>query len=165
MPIAPSIQPTPASTPAPTEQPNDSAIEIIPSPNASSSAASAPSSTLKLSLYRSNPVRSQQVLQNIDWGQIVAGQEKKSPTIYFRNEGNLPLTMSFSPSDWAFKDSSGNPLPQSYSKYFTLTWNYDNTRINPNEVRQIIFSLLVSPDLKDVASFSFNLVVTITSTM
>lgn len=163
MPIAPSIQPTPASTPAPTNQPNDSAIEIVPSPSSSSGTASAPSSALRLNLYRSNPIQSQQVLQNIDWGQIVVGQVKNSPTIYFRNEGNLPFTMLFSSSDWILKDSSGNPLPQTYSQYFTLTWNYDNTKINPNEVRQIIFSLTVSPDLKDVASFSFNLVVTITS--
>ncbi|MBT0159210.1 hypothetical protein G4O51_04415 [Candidatus Bathyarchaeota archaeon A05DMB-2] len=118
-----------------------------------------------MSLYRSNPVESQQVLQNIDWGQIVAGEEKKSPTIYCRNEGNVPLTMSFSPSDWVFNDSSGNSLPQTYSQYFSLTWNYDNTKINPNEVREVIFSLAVSTDLKDVASFSFNLVVTMTSTM
>jgi hypothetical protein len=158
--VAPSIQPTPAPTPAPTDQPHDSAIAVAPSPSPTSD----PLSVLKLSLYRSNPVQSQQVLQNIDWGQIVPGQKSNSQTIYFRNEGSMPLTMSFSPVNWVFKDASGNSLPQNYSQYFTLTWNYDNSPINVNEVRPLVFTLAVSSSLKDVASFSFNLVITITST-
>jgi hypothetical protein len=147
-------------TPTPTE-PNGNTITVTPSP----SPTAKPGSTLKLNLYRTYPTQSQQVLRNIDWSMIVPGQKRNSPTVYFRNEGNVPLTMYFAPSDWVFKDSSGNALPQNCSNYFTLTWNYNNSPLEVNEVRAITFTLAVSPDLADVATFSFNLVVTITSTM
>jgi hypothetical protein len=153
------VVPTPPATPSPTS--NGSPVTITPSPDSTS-----PSSTLRLGLYRSYPTQvSQQVLDNIDWSLIVPGQQRSSPTVYFKNEGTVPLTMTFSPSNWVFHDAAGNLLPQSYSQYFTLTWNYDNSAIRVNEVRPLVFTLAVSSNLTDVASFSFNLVVTMTSTM
>jgi hypothetical protein len=153
------VVPTPPATPTPT--PSGSPVTVTPSPDSTS-----PPSTLQLGLYRSYPTQvSRQVLDNIDWSMIAPGQQRNSPTIYFKNEGNVPLTMSFSPSNWVFHDADGNLLPQSYSQYFTLTWNYDNSAINVNEVRPLVFTLAVSSNLQDVASFSFSLVVTMTSTM
>jgi hypothetical protein len=160
--VAPSpalVVPTPPATSQPT--PGGSAVTVTPSPSSTS-----PPPTLQLRLYRSYPTQtSQQVLNNIDWSMIAPGQQRSSPTIYFKNEGTLPLTMSFSPSNWVFHDAAGNLLPQSYSQYFTLTWNYDNSAMKVNEVRPLVFTLAVSSNLTDVASFSFSLVVTMTSTM
>jgi hypothetical protein len=159
--VAPSpalVMPTPPATP---NSPSGSAVTVTPSPSSTS-----PPSTLRLSLYRSYPTQtSQQVLNNIDWSMIVPGQQRNSPTIYFKNEGTVPLTMTFSPSNWVFHDASGNLLPQSYSQYFTLTWNYDNSAMKVDEVRPLVLTLAVSSNLQDVASFSFSLVVTMTSTM
>jgi hypothetical protein len=159
------VVPTPPATvkPTPTPQPtpNGSPVTVTPSPSSTS-----PPSTLQLGIYRSFPTQvSQQVLDNIDWSTIVPGQARNSSTIYFRNEGTVPLTMTFSPSNWVFHDAAGNALPQSYSQYFTLTWDYDNSSVKVNEVRPLVFTLAVSSNLTDVASFSFNLVVTMTSAM
>jgi hypothetical protein len=154
------VVPTPPATPNPS--PNGSPVTVTSAP----SSTSEPVSTLQLGLYRSYPTQvSRQVLDNIDWSMIVPGQARNSSTIYFRNEGTVPLTMTFSPSNWVFHDAAGNLLSQSYSQYFTLTWDYDNSAIKVNEVRPLVFTLAVSSNLTDVASFSFNLVVTMTSAM
>ena len=155
--VVPTPQPTPKPTPKPAS--NGSPVTVTPSPSSTSLAA-----TLQLGLYRSYPNEtSRQYLDNIEWYTITPGQYRNSSTIYFRNEGTVPLTVSFSPVDWVFHDAAGNLLPQSYSQYFTLTWNYDNSAIKVNEVRPLVFTLAVSSNLTDVASFSFNLVVTMTS--
>jgi hypothetical protein len=102
-------------------------------------------------------------LLDVDLSSITPGQERNSSVIYFRNEGDLPFTMSFSTANWVFLDSSNNNLSQNYSRYFTLRWNYDNYPLALNEVRPVIFTLVVSSNTKDVVDFSFDVVLTITS--
>lgn len=161
------IQPTvpPASQPEPKESPtpnhaNGSPVTITFSPAVGSN----PASELKLGIYKNDPSKSQpQPLETINWsanGPIVFGQKINS-SAYFRNEGNEKITLYLSTSDWILRDSAGKVLPQNYSQYFTITWDYDNTTINVNETRQITLTLAVSPNLKDVSTFSFELVVTI----
>ena len=99
----------------------------------------------------------------MDWSSIEPGQERNSPVIYFRNDGELPFTMSFSTANWVFLDSSGDSLPQSYSSYFALSWDYDASPLAINEVRTVVFTLAVSSDIKDVVGFSFDIVITIVS--
>jgi hypothetical protein len=102
-------------------------------------------------------------LLDVDLSSITPGQERNSSVIYFRNEGDLPFTMSFSTANWVFLDSSNNNLSQNYSRYFTLRWNYDNYPLALNEVRPVVFTLAVSSNTKDVVDFSFDVVLTITS--
>ena len=47
-----------------------------------------------------------------------------------------------------------------YQRYFTLTWNYDNSTIAVNEVKPVIFTLSISSNITDVATFSFDIIVT-----
>jgi hypothetical protein len=82
--------------------------------------------------------------------------------VYFRNEGNVPISLYLSTSDWAFQDVAGKSLSQSYQQYFTLTWDYDNSKIAVNETRSIIFTLAISQNIIDVATFSFSIIVTAT---
>jgi hypothetical protein len=163
--------PEPESTPGSpnTVQPrNDklassSSITVNTKTQASSSQ---PGSSVKLGVYGNDPSRSQpQALQAIDWsayGSLVPGQSVNSSKVYLRNEGNVPVTLALSAADWAFQNSSGSSLSQSYQQYFALTWNYDNARIGVNETRAVTFSLTLSPSIVDVATFSFRLVVTAT---
>jgi hypothetical protein len=101
----------------------------------------------------------------IDWsayGSLVPGQRVTSPRVYLRNEGNVPVTLSLSAADWVFRDSEGISLSQSYKQYFALTWDYDNSQMGVNEVIAVRFTLAISSSIKDVATFSFRLVVTAT---
>ena len=94
---------------------------------------------------------------------MAPGEERNSSVVYFRNEGDLPFTMSFSTDNWVILDSSNSSLSQNYSIYFTLSWNYYNSPLAVNEVRPVIFTLAVSSDIKDVVDFSFDIVITATS--
>jgi hypothetical protein len=85
---------------------------------------------------------------------------RNSSKVYLRNEGNVPITLFLSTSDWAFQDVTGKALTQNCQQYFTLTWNYDNSTIAMNETRPITFTLALSPNITNVAAFSFSLVVT-----
>jgi hypothetical protein len=83
--------------------------------------------------------------------------------VYFVNEGSVPITMNVSTSKWAFEDVHGNSLneTENYSRYFSLTWDYDNSTIAVRETRPVTFSLTVSASIIDVATFSFDLIVTV----
>ena len=138
---------------------------ISPFPYVSPSPSPSPSLTnISLGLYNNNPNNTQsEILKDIDWSTMEPGEERKSSVIYFRNEGDFPFTMSFSTTNWVFIDSSNDSLSQNYSKYFALNWNYDTSPLVVNEVRPVVFTLAVSSNIKDVVEFSFDIVITITS--
>jgi hypothetical protein len=105
-----------------------------------------------------------QPLTAIDWsadGPIMPGQTRNSSRVYFFNEGSAPITLYVSTSKWTFKDASGKSLDENYSRFFSLTWDYDNSTIAIGETRPVTFSLTVSARIIDVATFSFDIVVTL----
>jgi hypothetical protein len=132
--------------------------------NSQSSPASGVTSNPELGVYRLDPSKSpSQTLQVIDWtadGMLEPGQARNSPTIYFRNEGQMSRNLLFSASNWVLKGLQNNSLSQEYQRYFTLTWNYDNSTIDVAEIRPVIFTLSISSNIRDVATFSFDIIVT-----
>ena len=90
-----------------------------------------------------NPVSS------ISWGSIEPGSNVNK-TVYIRNEGNAPATLSMTTSNWN---------PSSASSYMTLSWNYGGQTLAVNEVRQVIFTLAVSSSVTGVTSFSFDITI------
>jgi len=154
--------PQPTLIPLPEfDQPSDSPITIQSS---TPSDSGQPESNLKLGIYLDDPTKSQpRTLQSIDWsaeGLLEQGMCRNSSKVYFKNEGNVPIIMFLSTSDWAFQDVTGKALAQNCQQYFTLTWNYNNSTIAVNETRPITFTLALSPNITNVAAFSFSLVVT-----
>jgi hypothetical protein len=129
-----------------------------------SSPVSGLTSNPELGVYRYDPSKSpSQTLQMIDWtadGLLEPGQARNSPTIFFRNEGQMPGNLLFSTSNWVLKGLQNNSLSQEYQRYFTLTWNYDNSTINVAEIRPVIFTLSISSNIRDVVTFSFDIIVT-----
>jgi hypothetical protein len=117
----------------------------------------------KIGIYSNNPLNgTPQALETIDWsanGSIMPGQKVNSSKIYLRNEGTTPITLTFSASNWTFKNAYGASLPGNCSAYFTLTCDYDNSSIAVSETRPITFSLLISPSISEVSTFSFDLVI------
>ncbi len=125
-----------------------------------------PSAVLRVGVYCNDPAANvPQPLDAINWsdgGPIMPGQSVNSSKVYLRNEGVSPVTLYFSSLGWTFEDANGEILPSDYRSYFTLSWDYDNTSVAVNEVRPMTFSLTVSPNIENVATFSFDLSITLT---
>jgi len=122
------------------------------------------SSNPELKIYENDPSTDQPTsLQVIDWstgGPILPGQNRSTSPVYFRNEGSVPIQVAFSASNWAFKNSRGSPLSTDYQKYFTISWNYDDSTINAGQTIPVIFTLTVDSNINDFVAFSFDLIVT-----
>ena len=88
-------------------------------------------------------------LTEINWGPCDPGTTV-SYTAYIKSIKGTPTVLTLTTDSW-------NPL--NASDYLTLTWNYDNSTLKPNEIREVTFYLTIDPDISGIQHFSFNLVV------
>jgi hypothetical protein len=86
-------------------------------------------------------------VDTINWGALEPGTQK-SYTIYIRNEGNIPLTLSISTSNWN---------PPATSNYLTLTWSYSGQVINAATTTPVTLTLAVSESITGIYSFGFDI--------
>jgi hypothetical protein len=86
-------------------------------------------------------------VDTINWGALEPGTQK-SFTIYIRNEGNMPLTLSISTSNWN---------PAAVSNYLTLTWSYSGQVINAATTAVLTLTLAVSESITGIYSFGFDI--------
>lgn len=89
------------------------------------------------------------VLTFLDWGVIEPGETKEIPC-YIQSLSNVPAYLTFETSEWQ---------PINASDYIFLSWNYDNSTLQPYEAREVIFSLYVSEDISGIEEFSFSVTV------
>jgi hypothetical protein len=87
---------------------------------------------------------------SINWTSVVPGS-KNNVTVFIRNEGSSPITLSLQTSNWN---------PSTASTYMGLTWNYGNQVMNPGAVVQVKFTLSVSASITGITSFSFDITIT-----
>ena len=117
-----------------------------------------------LSIYENDPTKEQpRHLRAIDWstdGPIIPGQSRNSSVVYLRNEGSTPLNVSFSVANWAFKNLAGSSLSTDYQQYFLIKWNWSNSTMAVNQTILVIFTLTVASSITDVATFSFDIIMT-----
>jgi len=85
---------------------------------------------------------------SIDWGVLSPG-ENKSVSYYLRNERNWELVAAKNETNW---------VPLEAKDYIALTWSYNNESLGANQVVPITFTLSVSPDIHDITTFSFNII-------
>jgi hypothetical protein len=85
-------------------------------------------------------------ITSINWGTLKPGTQK-SYTIYIRNEGNMPLTLSTFTSNWN---------PSTVSKHLTLSWSYSN-QINAGAIVPVTLTLSISPSITETTFFSFDI--------
>jgi len=90
-----------------------------------------------------NPVSS------INWGTIEPGSNVIR-TVFIRNEGNAPATLSMAASNWN---------PSDASSYMTLSWDYGGQSLTMNEVVEVDFTLSVSGSVTGITSFSFDITI------
>ena len=70
---------------------------------------------------------------SVEWGELQKGGSN-SVTIYIKNEGDSPLTLALTTTEWN---------PSSAADYININWNYNNQPINPNQVIQVTITLSV----------------------
>jgi len=106
--------------------------------------------TLKIigiTVYRNQELTD--IMTAIDWKTLEPGIVT-TYTIYVSNEGNFPLTLSISTSNWS---------PSSASNYLTLTWNYNGETIGVGDAVQVTLTLAVSPSITGIDNFHFDLTI------
>ena len=93
-------------------------------------------------------------VSSIDWQYLEPGAFK-NVTVYVRNNGNVPMTLSMTTSSWS---------PSSASSYIALVWNREGSQVGGGAVVGAVFTLSVSPDIADISSFSFDITIIGTET-
>ncbi|MEM2742101.1 MAG: hypothetical protein QXD95_08160 [Nitrososphaeria archaeon] len=90
-----------------------------------------------------------QTVSSIDWGLAEPGSVK-NVTIYIRNEGNAPITLSLQTANWN---------PPTAASYISLSWNYGGETISLASVVKVTLSLSVSQSIQGASSFSFDIII------
>jgi hypothetical protein len=98
-----------------------------------------------IQVYRNKDLT--EVVTDIKWGILRSGTAE-TYTIYVRNKGNLPVTLSVSASNWN---------PSSASNYLTLTWNSNGQTIGVGESVQVTLTLSVSSSITGISNFNFDI--------
>jgi flagellar hook assembly protein FlgD len=86
---------------------------------------------------------------SIDWGVLNPGAVKNT-IVYVRNEGEQPVSLTMSPTNW---------IPSIASNYIRLTWDYSGRLLKTNEVLKTTLTLSVSSNASNASSFNFSLVI------
>jgi hypothetical protein len=88
-----------------------------------------------------------QILSSITWGLISPG-DSVAKTVYVKNTGNAPVTLSISTNAW-------NPV--SANGPITLSWDKAGAVLNAGQSTAAVLTLNVSPSISGVTSFSVNI--------
>jgi hypothetical protein len=87
---------------------------------------------------------------SIDWGTIAPGNST-TRTIYVKNTGTIPVTLSMTMGSW---------VPSNASSYLTLSWNRGGTVLIANQSISAVLTLSASSSAGNITSFSFNIIIT-----
>jgi hypothetical protein len=90
-----------------------------------------------------------QTLASIDWGTIPPGGFT-SKTVYVKNTGDAPVTLSMSKANWTPATANG-PL--------TVTWNREGTVLPANQVSAAALTLSASSNVGGLTTFSVDIVI------
>lgn len=86
---------------------------------------------------------------SLAWGNLYPG-DSTSKTIYVKNTGTIPITLSMTTASWT---------PTTADDYLTLSWNKQNTVLDPGESTPATITLSADSDTGSLTSFSFNIVI------
>ena len=90
-----------------------------------------------------------QSISSISWGTVTPGNSI-TRTVYVKNTGNAPLTLSMTKTNW---------VPTSANGPITLVWNQESAVLNVNQVVAATLTLSVSSSTNGITTFSFNIVI------
>jgi len=86
----------------------------------------------------------------MSWGGVYAG-ESSSKTMYVKNTGDVPVTLSMIITNWN---------PDSADDHISMTWNRENTTLDPEEIIQATLTLTISEDSNGISNFSYKMLIT-----
>lgn len=86
---------------------------------------------------------------SVDWGSLSPGSTRKV-SLYVRNEGNESMTLDLLTENW---------LPLIAAQNMSLSWSYPGQPIYENQVVSTELELYVSPKIKEVMRFSFDILI------
>lgn len=89
-------------------------------------------------------------LAPIEWGVLSPGASIDR-TIYIKNVGSYPLTLSLSTENWS---------PLKAAEYIGLVWDYDGEVLDSGESIGVVLTLMVSQDITGIEGFYFDIVIT-----
>ena len=87
---------------------------------------------------------------NIDWGTLAPGNSTDR-TIYVKNTGSIPVTLSMTATGWT---------PSDANTYLTLTWNQEGHSLDAGDSVAATLTLTASTSAGNLTSFNFNVVIT-----
>src|SRR3990170_2390237 len=88
-------------------------------------------------------------LTSIDWGSVYPGGSV-SRTIYVKNTGNVPMTLSMTTASWNPAGAAGQ---------ITVAWDKENVILNAGQSTSATLTLSVAQNVSGVTSFSLNIIV------
>ena len=85
----------------------------------------------------------------INWTILEPGDSVEK-TVYVKNTGNAPVTLSMTSSGW-------NPLEA--EDHITLSWDKEDEKLSPDAIVEAVLTLSVSPSISEITDFSSNIII------
>lgn len=87
-------------------------------------------------------------MSQIEWG-FLEPNETASHVCYVKSVSNINSTLMLTLGNWN---------PSNSSNYLTLSWNYDNSTLQPNEVLEVTFNLHIDSEISGIDNLSFDII-------
>jgi len=88
-------------------------------------------------------------MSSIEWGELEPGDVANVSCIIL-NTKKESMLLDFYTDNWD---------PSAAQEFLNLSWNYDGVALDYYEYVEVVFSLSVSIEIKDIESFSFDITV------
>ena len=89
-------------------------------------------------------------LESMNWGTVSPGNSANM-TIYLKNTGNAPITLSMTKTNWNPANADG-PI--------TLTWNRESATLDVDELTAATLTLSLSESISGITNFNVDIVIT-----
>jgi len=90
-----------------------------------------------------------QKITSIDWGNLISGSFYEK-NIFIKNFNDKDIILSMYTDNWDPKYIMGSII---------ISWNQEGSIISPNQVISTILKLEISPKIKEVNYFSFDIII------
>jgi len=90
-----------------------------------------------------------QKLESINWGDIAPG-ESVNKIIYLKNTGTTDIALSMTTNNWNPSIANG-PI--------TITWNREDTLLEPGEITSATLTLETVEDVASITTFSVSILI------
>jgi hypothetical protein len=120
---------------------------IIPPSTSPSPSPPPPEPTIEIDVYSDSSCTN--IMSDVEWGEIEAGGDSNT-LIYVKNNGDTNVIISLTTENWSSSNAQSN---------MDLSWNYDGSNIEPNEVVPVTLILSVDSGCPEMSSFGFDIVI------